>query len=59
MGHSTGRFYGSGTNMNFWYDIIEDSDLTKRIDQLEGYIKNVDHFVDQGAKSNDHSVKTY
>jgi len=45
--------------MNFWYDIIEDSDLIKGIDQLEGYLENVDHFVDQGVKSDDHSVKTY
>jgi integrase len=43
MGHS------AGDDMNFRYDTIDDSDLLSAIDQIEAYLENVDHSVDQGA----------
>jgi integrase len=43
MGHS------AGDDMNFRYDTIDESDLLSAIDQIESYLENVDHSVDQGA----------
>jgi integrase len=43
MGHS------AGDDMNFRYDTIDESDLLSAIDQIESYLENVDHSVDQGV----------
>ena len=43
MGHS------AGDDMNFRYDPIDESDLLIAIDQIEIFLVNVDHPVDQGV----------
>jgi integrase len=50
QGHSTGNSQGSGADMNRWYDVIEDSDLIKGIDQLESYLKNGHQMVTKRGK---------
>ena len=44
MGHS------AGNDMNFRYDTVDEIDLLIAVDQIEDYLKNVDHPVDQVAK---------
>jgi len=45
--------HSSGNDMDFRYDIVDEEDLIKAVDQMEAYLegaylKNVDHSVDQG-----------
>jgi len=40
QGHSGGNARGTGPDMNFWYDIIEDSDLIDAIDKIEVFLQN-------------------
>ena len=44
MGHS------AGNDMNSRYDTIDESDLLNAVDQIDEYLKNVDHPVDQAVK---------
>ena len=47
-----------GNDMNRRYDTVDESDLIKAIDQLEGYLENVDHIVDQEGRGESNSAKT-
>jgi integrase len=46
MGHSDNR----SRKMFNRYNIIDENDLRQAVDRLEGYLLNVDHFVDQTQK---------
>ncbi|MGB5748885.1 MAG: hypothetical protein WBM69_18025 [Desulfobacterales bacterium] len=40
--------HSSGNDMDFRYDIVDEEDLINAVDQMEAYLENVDHPVDQG-----------
>ena len=44
MGHSTGN------DMNFRYNSVDEADWLNSVDQIEVFLKSVDHPVDQGQK---------
>jgi len=54
QGHSTGNAQGSGADMNRWYDVIEESDLIRAIDQLESYLQNGHQMVTKRGKNSPH-----
>jgi integrase len=39
--------HSSGNDMDFRYDIVDEEDLIKAVDQMESYLENVDHPVYQ------------
>ncbi len=47
-----------GNDMNRRYDTVDEPDLIKAIDQLEGYLENVDQIVDQKGIDESNSAKT-
>jgi hypothetical protein len=49
MGHA-------GNDMNFRYDTVDESDLLKAIDQIEGYLVNLDQNLDQACCENKKEV---
>ena len=44
MGHSTGN------DMNFRYNSVDEVDWLNSVDQIEVFLKSIDHPVDQGQK---------
>ena len=40
--------HSSGNDMDFRYDVVDEEDLIKAVDQMDAYLENVDHPVDQG-----------
>ena len=43
--------YSNGNDMDLRSDIVDVSDLINAVDQIEAYLHNVDHCVDQGQKN--------
>jgi len=41
--------HGSGNDMDFRYDIVDEGDLIKAVDQMGAFLENGDHFGDQGG----------
>lgn len=50
--------HSSGNDMDFRYDIVDEEDLIKAVDQMEAYLQNVDHLVDQGRFLEDRGTVT-
>ena len=43
-------WHANPDDMDSRYDIVDESDLLTTVDQIEAYLKNGDHRVDQGHK---------
>lgn len=45
--------HSNSNDMDLRYDIVDETDLLNAVDQVEAYLQNVDHPVDQETKKID------
>ena len=49
--------HSNSNDMDLRYDIVDETDLLNAVDQVEAYLQNVDHSVDQETKKIDKEKK--